>query len=147
MSPELLSCRNPAYARNLQHFQYPSMKKVELQGQTLLIPSICKASMQQSSSDSSMLRDTPKYTLCTTNFLLIQGKILGLAPSMATAYFHYTRTYFCIQNSHSLDCRTHDKPLCINNEDGLQPSFHVKMVMKHSTLYPLCKASISQPPT
>jgi hypothetical protein len=41
-----------------------------------------------------MLRHTTKYTPCTTNFLLIQGKILGLAPPMATAYFHYTRNYF-----------------------------------------------------
>jgi hypothetical protein len=32
--PRALSCRNPAYARNLEHFQYPSMKQNELEGQT-----------------------------------------------------------------------------------------------------------------
>jgi len=71
--------------------------KAELQGQTDTSNSQhMQASMQQSSSDSCHAQDTNKYTPCTMNFLVIQGKILGLASSLATAYFHYTRTFFCI---------------------------------------------------
>jgi hypothetical protein len=51
--PRALSCRNPAYARNLEHFQYPSVKQDELQGQTDSSNSQhMQAAMQQSSSDS-----------------------------------------------------------------------------------------------
>jgi len=110
MSPELYCV---GYARNFRAFPV-SFYETKLNcrcRQTLLIPTICWSLCNKALMTAAMLRDTTKYTHCTTNFLLIQGKILGLAPSLATEYFHYKRIY---TRTHSLDCRTYDKTLCIN---------------------------------
>jgi len=56
---------------------------------------------------------------------------------MATAYFHYTRNYFV---SRTLILWTAEH--MINHSELIRKmvktSSHMKMAMKHSTLYPFC---------
>lgn len=131
MSPELYRVGTPHMLGTESTSKILLRNKVELQGQTL-IPSRCRPLCNKALLTAAMLRDTTKYTSCTMNFLLIQGKILGLAPSLATACFHYTRTYFCIQNFHCLDFRTHDKSLVttfISCENGNETFYLMSILL------------------